>query len=510
MALKSINPTTTKAWQELSQHFQSIEKQHMLDMFSEDDNRSDLFKVSFDGFTLDYSKNRISEETMQLLYKLAQEVDLKDAIEKYFQGDLINGTEQRAVLHTALRSPDDNGIEIEGESVSKKVNEGLGQMKTFSEALISGTKKGHSKKAFTDVVNIGIGGSDLGPKMVVNALEYYQNHLKTHFISNIDGDHVSEILKDLDPETTLFVIVSKTFTTLETMTNANTVKDWFLKQCPVQALEDHFVAVSVNVQEVEKFGINPENTFPIWDWVGGRFSLWSAVGLSVSCAIGFDNFSNLLAGAHEMDQHFENNDFNDNAPVIMGLLGIWYNNFFEVQTEAIVPYTQYLDLFVSYLQQAIMESNGKNVDRNGDRVNYETGTVIWGAPGTNAQHAFFQLLHQGTKLIPVDFIGFSNSLHGNNTHHDILMANFYAQGNALLEGNIRDLSNDNPYNKFDGNRPSNSLVFESLTPHALGKLIALYEHKLFVQGVILNIYSFDQWGVTLGKEMANKHLREAR
>lgn len=521
--MKNINPTTTKAWKELEDHFREIENEHMKDMFSKDDDRAEKFSIQWEDFYVDYSKNRISADTRNLLLKLAEECKLEDAINSYFSGEAINQTENRPVLHTALRASKDAEIKVRGENVLPEVEEVKRKIKDFSFEIISGARKGYTGKAFTDVVNIGIGGSDLGPVMVSESLTFYQNHLNMHFISNVDGDHVHETIKDLDPETTLFVIVSKTFTTMETLSNATTVREWFLRSVPEAEVSKHFVAVSTNLEKVESFGIDRNNIFPMWDWVGGRFSLWSAVGLSISLAIGYDNFAALLSGAHKMDEHFKNTPFKDNLPVQLALLSIWYNNFFKAESEAVIPYSQYLDKFPSYLQQAIMESNGKSVDRNGERVNYETGTIIWGEPGTNSQHAFFQLIHQGTKLIPADFIGFKRSLFEDKNHHDKLMANYFAQTEALLNGKSEEeveeelkfknfkqeeIDRIKPFKVFEGNKPTNTILIDKLTPESMGKLIAMYEHKIFVQGVIWNIFSYDQWGVELGKQLASKILAE--
>jgi glucose-6-phosphate isomerase len=472
---------------------------------------------------LDFSKNRITAETMHLLQELATEVQLKDAIEKYFAGDLINQTEQRAVLHTALRADAGQEILVDGQDVMTEIQAVKLKIKGFCEGVIAGERKGFTGKAFTDVVNIGIGGSDLGPAMLDDALAFYKNHLKLHFVSNVDGDHVQEVIKKLNPETTLFVIVSKTFTTQETLSNAQTIRAWFLKAATQTDVAKHFVAVSTNLQKVQEFGISPENIFPMWDWVGGRFSLWSAVGLSISLAVGPNNFEQLLKGAQQMDAHFKNTPFEQNMPVIMALLSVWYNNFYGAETEALIPYTQYLQKLAPYLQQGIMESNGKSIGRDGKPVGYQTGTIIWGEPGTNSQHAFFQLIHQGTKLIPTDFIGFKQSLHQDQDHHDKLMSNFFAQTEALLMGKTElqvqqefDKQGVNqefaefllPFKVFSGNKPTNTLLIEKLTPASLGALIALYEHKLFVQGIIWNIFSYDQWGVELGKQLATTILNE--
>jgi len=522
MALKNINPTTTNSWKKLTAHFDKIKNKHLKDLFKEDYNRSSNFTLSFKDFTLDFSKNRIAQETVDLLIELANEVDLTDAIQKYFSGDQINATEKRAVLHTALRSKNTSPIFINGQDINPEIKNTLQQIEKISESVISGKWKGYSGKEITDVVNIGIGGSDLGPQMVVEALQFYKNHLNTHFVSNIDGDHVSEIIKKINPETTLFVIVSKTFTTQETLTNANTIKEWFLKSASKNDISKHFVAVSTNIDAITEFGIDQKNVFTVWNWVGGRFSLWSAVGLSISLSIGFKNFRGLLDGASEMDTHFKDAEFNKNIPVLLALISIWYNNFFGSETEAILPYSQYLNKLNPYLQQAIMESNGKNVDRNGNEVAYQTGTIVWGNTGTNMQHAFMQLVHQGTKLIPTDFIGFEESLYGLTDHHKKLMANYHAQMEALAFGktveeahldlkfnnNKEDISSLLPYKVFQGNKPSNAITIKKLNPNSLGKLIAMYEHKIFVQGIIWNIYSFDQFGVELGKELANKFLQK--
>ena len=491
MSLPKINPTTTKAWNQLESHFSKIKEVRMQDLFKEDARRADFFTLEWQDFYLDYSKNRISKETVDLLLKLAEEVKLKEAIASQFTGERINQTEDRAVLHGALRDFD---------HMKPEVKEALGQMQDFSKTIINGSWKGYSGKEIKTIVNIGIGGSDLGPDMVTEALSYYKNHLNVQYISNVDGDHVNEVLKKLDRETTLFIIVSKTFTTQETLTNANTVRKWFLEHASETDIAKHFAAVSTNLEAVSGFGIATENIFPMWDWVGGRFSLWSAVGLSTCCAVGYDNFEQLLKGANEMDKHFKDTDFSENMPVILAMLSVWYNNFFKAETEAVIPYSQYLSKLVPYLQQAIMESNGKSVDRNEDPIDYETGTIVWGSTGTNAQHAFFQLLHQGTKIIPTDFIGFSESLYGNQDHQNKLMANFLAQTEALLQGTEgTEVATD--FRKFEGNKPTNTLLIKKLTPHSLGSLIALYEHKLFVQGIVWNIFSYDQWGVELGKKI---------
>lgn len=523
MALKSINPTTTNSWKKLQDHFEIIKSTHLKELFESNPKRAEELTIKWDDFYVDFSKNRITTETIDALIELANEVDLKDAISKYFEGDIINATEGRAVLHTALRAQENSKVFVNGENVVPEVYEVKKKIKAFTESVVNGEHKGHTGKAITDIVNIGIGGSDLGPAMVVEALQFYKNHLNTHFVSNVDGDHHKEIIKSLNPETTLFVIVSKTFTTQETLSNANSIRAWFLEAMPNEAISKHFVAVSTNIKSVKAFGIDENNIFPMKDWVGGRFSLWSAVGLSISLSIGYDNFNSLLLGAHKMDEHFKSTEFNKNIPVISALLTVWYNNFFNAESEAIIPYTQYLNQFATYLQQGIMESNGKYVDRSGSVVNYQTGTIIWGEPGTNSQHAFFQLIHQGTKLIPADFIGFVESLHGNSDHHNKLMSNYFAQTEALMNGKTKaevlaefegsSLTDEEkqrllPFKIFEGNKPTTSLLIKKLTPESLGKLIAMYEHKIFVQGIIWNIYSYDQFGVELGKQLAKTILKE--
>jgi glucose-6-phosphate isomerase len=523
MALQSINPTQTNAWKKLQAHFESMKNVQMQNLFANEPARAEKMHIEWQDFLVDYSKNIISTETISLLQELANEAQLKDAITKYFEGDIINKTENRAVLHTALRAKENASVKVDGVNVIPEIFSVKNKIKNFSNEIISGQRKGFSGKPFTDVVNIGIGGSDLGPAMIVEALQYYKNDLNVHFVSNVDGDHVNEIIKKVNPETTLFVIVSKTFTTQETLSNAETIRSWFLQSATQEDVAKHFVAVSTNIQKVTEFGINPENIFPMWDWVGGRFSLWSAVGLSISLAVGFDHFDQLLHGAHEMDEHFKNESFYRNIPVTLALLSIWYNNFFGAESEALIPYTQYLQKLAPYLQQGIMESNGKSIGRDGKPVNYQTGTIIWGEPGTNSQHAFFQLIHQGTKLIPTDFIGFKESLYGNKDHHDKLMSNFFAQTEALLMGKTKaqvqsefdkqGISGDKadflaPFKVFSGNKPTNTLLIKKLTPATLGSLVALYEHKIFVQGVIWNVFSYDQWGVELGKQLATSILAE--
>ena len=515
MALPSIKPTTTNSWKKLQEHFNEVNNLHMKDLFAQDKERANKFTVKWEDFYIDFSKNRITEDTLKYLLELAKEVKLKEAIESQFSGEIINQTENRAVLHTALRAPKSATFKVDGVNVMPEIYQVKQKIEAFTNEVVKGERKGFTGKAFTDVVNIGIGGSDLGPAMVVDSLQFYKNHLTTHFVSNIDGDHVNEVIKKLNPETTLFVIVSKTFTTQETLSNANTIKAWFLKSGNEAAIAKHFVAVSTNIKNVSAFGIDENNIFPMWDWVGGRFSLWSAVGLTISLAVGYKNFDSLLQGANKMDNHFKNEDFKTNIPVLLALISVWYNNFYKAESEAIIPYSQYLNQFATYLQQGIMESNGKSVDRNGNAIDYQTGTIIWGEPGTNSQHAFFQLIHQGTKLIPVDFIGFVKSLHGNKDHQDKLMSNFLAQTEALLngkteaevkaEGATGDLI---PFKVFKGNKPTNTIFINKLTPESLGKLIAMYEHKIFVQGIIWNIFSYDQFGVELGKQLASKILQE--
>ena len=523
MALPKINPSQTATWQKIQDHFEKMNQTSMKDLFASDSERASKFHIQWNDFLVDYSKNIANQETIDLLLELANEVQLKQAIASYFEGDVINQTENRAVLHTALRAKESAKIMVDGVNVMPEIYSVKNKIKNFSNEVISGNKKGFTGKSFTDIVNIGIGGSDLGPAMIVEALQFYKNHLNVHFVSNVDGDHVNEIIKKLNPETTLFVVVSKTFTTQETLSNAETIRSWFLQSATQEDVAKHFVAVSTNLQKVTEFGINPDNVFPMWDWVGGRFSLWSAVGLSVSLAVGFDNFDKLLKGANEMDEHFKNESFDKNIPVILALLSIWYNNFFGAESEALIPYTQYLQKLAPYLQQGIMESNGKSIGRDGKPVNYQTGTIIWGEPGTNSQHAFFQLIHQGTKLIPTDFIGFKNSLYGNKDHHDKLMSNFFAQTEALLMGKTeaqvkaefekQGISGEKadfllPFKVFSGNKPTNTILINKLTPETLGALVAMYEHKIFVQGIIWNIFSYDQWGVELGKQLANSILDE--
>ena len=523
MSLSRINPAQTKAWTALQDHFDQDNTSDIKSLFESESNRAKDFSIQWNNFYVDYSKNALSKKTMDLLIDLSKEVGLSEAIAHYFNGTAINETESRAVLHTALRDKDATPINVDGENIIPQILEVKAQMKAFSNDIINGTKRGYTGKAFTDVVNIGIGGSDLGPAMVVEALKFYKNHLKVHFVSNVDGDHVQEVIRELNPETTLFVVVSKTFTTQETLSNATTIKNWFLETASQEDVAKHFAAVSTNTQKISDFGIVPAHVFTMWDWVGGRFSLWSAVGLSIALAVGYDHFEAMLDGAFEMDQHFKHSPFKENIPVVLSLISIWYANFHKAETQAIIPYTQYLSRFSAYLQQGIMESNGKCFDRSGNRVSYETETVIWGEPGTNSQHAFFQLMHQGTKLIPADFIGFKKSLHGDTDHHNKLMANFFAQTEALLSGKTRAQVDQEfaekgtdpalaekvaPFKVFEGNKPTNTLLIDQLTPETLGSLIALYEHKIFVQGVIWNIFSYDQWGVELGKQLATNILSD--
>ena len=524
MALNTINPTTTKAWNALEQHFQTIQHTSIKELFAQNANRFEEFSIQYPSLLVDYSKNRINAETIQLVVDLAKEMDVDTAIQQMFEGDVINVTEKRAVLHTALRNRSNEEVLVDGKDVMPQINEVLYQMKSFSEKVISGEWKGFSGKEITDVVNIGIGGSDLGPVMVTEALKHYKTRLNIHFVSNIDGTHLAETFKEINPETTLFIVASKTFTTQETMTNAFSAKEWFLNSDAQEAdVAKHFVALSTNAEGVANFGIDTANMFQFWDWVGGRYSLWSAIGLSISLAVGFDNFEELLEGAHEMDVHFKTETLDQNIPVVLALLGIWYNNFFGADSVALLPYEQYLSRFAAYFQQGDMESNGKYVGRDGKKVDYETGPIIWGEPGTNGQHAFYQLIHQGTKLIPADFIAGANSLNVLGDHHAKLLSNFFAQTEALAFGKdeetvVAELEKAGKskveidfltaFKIFEGNRPTNSILYEVLTPKVLGNLIAMYEHKIFVQGVIWNIFSFDQWGVELGKQLANVILPE--
>jgi glucose-6-phosphate isomerase len=522
MSLKKINPTQTKSWKKLLKHFESIKNKKIVDLLNS--RKSPVkFNLVWDDFIIDISKNLTDNTTLELLLELADECNLGDAILKQFRGDSINETENRAVLHTAERTFKKDSINIDGKDIIPSIFETREKIKTFTNNILNGNLKGATGKSFTDVVNIGIGGSDLGPVMVVEALKHYCTKLNTHFVSNVDGDHVFEVIKNLNPETTLFIVVSKTFTTQETLSNANTIKSWLTKQLGESSVSKHFAAVSTNQKAIKEFGINPENVFPMNDWVGGRFSLWSSVGLSISLSVGYENFSNLLLGANKMDEHFKTTKFDSNIPVVLALLSIWYNNFFKAETEGVIPYTQYLNRLPAYLQQAIMESNGKSVDRSGNNISYQTGNIIWGDTGTNSQHAFFQLIHQGTKLIPCDFIGFKKPLKKENKQHNKLMSNFFAQTEALMMGKSEkqvleelkqtDLSAKEfeflkNFKVFSGNKPTNTILIDKLTPQSLGSLIAMYEHKIFVQGVIWNIFSYDQWGVELGKQLASKVLGE--
>lgn len=523
--MKNINPTQTQAWQALEAHFAANKETQLKDLFAQDPKRFDKFSLTFGGDILvDYSKNLITEETLNLLVNLAKETDLRSAIDAMFNGEKINMTEGRSVLHVALRNRSDRPVESDGKDVMPEVNAVLAKMKGFCEKIISGEWKGYTGKAIQHVVNIGIGGSDLGPVMITEALRPYKNHLQMHFVSNVDGTHIAETLKNIDPETTLFLVASKTFTTQETMTNALTARDWFINIAGDKAhVAKHFAALSTNGKAVAEFGIDTNNMFEFWDWVGGRYSSWSAIGMPIALSVGFENFEALLQGAFEMDMHFATASYEQNVPVLLALIGLWYNNFHGAESEAILPYDQYMHRFPAYFQQGNMESNGKYVDRNGKPVDYQTGPIIWGEPGTNGQHAFYQLIHQGTKLIPCDFLAPAISHNPIGDHHPKLLANFFAQTEALAFGKskeqveaeflaagktleqVKDLV---PFKVFEGNRPTNSILFKSLTPKTLGALIAMYEHKIFVQGAIWNIFSFDQWGVELGKQLANKILPE--
>lgn len=520
--LPKINPTETNIWEYLVEHF--LENEFDLrTLFAENPHRFEEFSVKRDNYLFDYSKNLVNSTTMEYLLRLAEETKVKEAINLMFSGEKINETENKAVLHTALRDFSDKPIFVDGEDVKPKIKRVLSQMRLFSEKVISGEYRGFSGEKITDVVNIGIGGSDLGPVMVCSALKHYKTRLNTHFISNVDGNHLAEVLKNLNPETTLFIVASKTFSTQETITNAFSAKKWFLQKATEEDVTKHFVALSTNIDAVKSFGIAEENIFEFWDWVGGRYSLWSAIGLSIVLSIGYDNFEKLLKGANETDVHFQTAEFSQNIPILMALLGIWYRNFAGASSYAVLPYSQYLERFPAYLQQTDMESNGKFVDRNGDFVNYEAGTIIWGEAGTNGQHSFYQLLHEGTELIPADFIAFVRSCNVVADHQEKLLANFFAQTEALAFGKNEDEvyaelkqsgNTDDEiykilsYKVFQGNSPTNSLLIDELTPYSLGQLIALYEHKIFVQGVIWNVYSFDQFGVELGKVLANKILPE--
>ncbi|TCT30146.1 glucose-6-phosphate isomerase [Providencia alcalifaciens] len=523
--MKSINPSQTAAWRALEQHYADMKNVHMRDLFAQDKQRFTKFSATFDDQILvDFSKNRITQETLDKLLALAKETQLEDAIKSLFSGEKINRTEDRAVLHTALRNRDNTPVLVDGKDVMPEVNAVLEKMQQFSARIISGEWKGYTGKAITDVVNIGIGGSDLGPFMVTEALRPYKNHLNMHFVSNVDGTQIAETLKDLNPETTLFLIASKTFTTQETMTNAHSAREWLLTFAKDEKhIAKHFVALSTNSEQVAKFGIDTNNMFEFWDWVGGRYSLWSAIGLSIILSVGYENFVQLLSGAHAMDKHFTQTPLESNIPVLLALIGIWYNNFFGSETEAILPYDQYMHRFAAYFQQGNMESNGKYIDRNGNAVTYQTGPIIWGEPGTNGQHAFYQLIHQGTKMIPCDFIAPAVTHNPLGDHHAKLLSNFFAQTEALAFGKTREVVDAEfaaqgktveemeyvaPYKVFEGNRPTNSILLKEITPYSLGALIAMYEHKIFTQGAILNIFTFDQWGVELGKQLASRILPE--
>ena len=524
--MKNINPTHTHAWKSLETHKAELSNITIQDLFKQEKNRFDDYSLTFNSQILvDFSKNNINQTTLSHLRQLAQECSLDSAKEAMFTGEKINRTENRAVLHTALRNRANTPVLVDGKDVMPEVNAVLAKMKDFCQRIISGEWKGYTGKAITDVVNIGIGGSDLGPYMVTEALRPYKNHLNMHFVSNVDGTHIAETFKKVNPETTLFLVASKTFTTQETMTNAQSARDWLLKAAKDEtAVAKHFAALSTNAKDVEKFGIDTNNMFEFWDWVGGRYSLWSAIGLSIALSIGFENFEELLNGAHEMDKHFRSTPIEKNIPTTLALVGLWNTNFLGAQTEAILPYDQYLHRFAAYFQQGNMESNGKYVDRDGNVINYyQTGPIIWGEPGTNGQHAFYQLIHQGTTLIPCDFIAPAQSHNPLADHHNKLLSNFFAQTEALAFGKTKEevetefvkagksldnVKNIVPFKVFTGNKPTNSILVQKITPFTLGALIAMYEHKIFVQGVIFNIFSFDQWGVELGKQLANRILPE--
>ena len=524
--MQNINPTQTAAWQALEQHHQANSDRTIAELFAQQPDRFKDYSLTFDNQILvDFSKNNINQETLNLLRQLAKECALDEAKQAMFNGEKINRTEHRAVLHTALRNRSNSPVLVDGQDVMPEVNAVLAKMKAFCERVISGEWKGYTGKAIRDVINIGIGGSDLGPYMVTEALRPYKNHLNMHFVSNVDGTHIAETLEKVDPETTLVLVASKTFTTQETMTNALTARDWLLAAAKDQAaVAKHFAALSTNAKAVAEFGIDTDNMFEFWDWVGGRYSLWSAIGLSIALSIGFENFEALLSGAHAMDQHFVNAPIEQNIPTTLALVGLWNTNFLGAQTEAILPYDQYLHRFAAYFQQGNMESNGKYVDRNGQRIrNYQTGPIIWGEPGTNGQHAFYQLIHQGTSLIPCDFIAPAQSHNPLGDHHNKLLSNFFAQTEALAFGksqaeveaefvkagkSLDEVKDIVPFKVFLGNKPTNSILLQKITPYSLGALIAMYEHKIFVQGVLFNIFSFDQWGVELGKQLANRILPE--
>jgi glucose-6-phosphate isomerase len=521
----TVNPTTTQAWKELEAYFKTFKGTQMKALFANDKKRFEKYSIKFEDLLVDFSKNIVDDKVFSLLLQLAHECGLKEAIASQFSGERINKTENRPVLHTALRNRSNKPVLVDGKDVMPDINRVLAQMKEFSESILSGSWKGYTGKPISDIVNIGIGGSDLGPLMVTEALKHYQKeNIKLHFVSNVDGTHIAEALKLVNPETTLFIIASKTFTTQETMTNAESARTWFLSKAKnTEYVKNHFVALSTNAKAVAAFGIDTKNMFEFWDWVGGRYSLWSAIGLSIACGIGFENFEELLEGAFAMDKHFEESEFEKNIPVILALIGIWYNNFYGAETEAILPYDQYMHRFAAYFQQGNMESNGKYIDRNGKKVTYQTGPILWGEPGTNGQHAFYQLIHQGTKMIPCDFMAPAISHNPLSDHHPKLLANFFAQTGALMLGKTAtqvetelkasgksqaEIGELLPYMVFEGNIPTNSFLFKKLTPRTLGTLIVMYEQKIFVQGVIWNVFSFDQWGVQLGKQLANIILPE--
>jgi glucose-6-phosphate isomerase len=524
--LPSVNPTTTKSWRKLSKHHKQLKGVEMKTLFAQNPSRFDQMSLQFEDILLDYSKNIATDETLSLLIKLAKECGLKAAVDAMYKGEVINVTENRAVLHTALRNRSNKAVMVDGKNIMPDVNAVLKRMEQFCHKVIAGNWKGYSGKSITDVVNIGIGGSDLGPVMVTEALKPYANHLKIHFVSNVDATHLAEVVKKIDFETTLFLIASKTFTTQETMANAQSARQFFLDHAHDENhIKKHFVALSTNENEVTKFGIDPANMFGFWDWVGGRYSLTSAIGMSIALSIGFDNFKQLLEGFHAMDKHFQSTPFERNMPILMAMLGVWYVNFFGAESEAILPYDQYMHRFAAYFQQGNMESNGKNVDRNGTAINYQTGPIIWGEPGTNGQHAFYQLIHQGTRLIPCDFLAPALSHNPIGEHHTLLLSNFFAQTQALMTGKTQeevvaefekadkkpqDYQKLVPFKVFGGNHPTNSILFKQLNPRTLGSLLALYEHKIFVQGIIWNVFSFDQWGVELGKQLANSILPQLR
>ena len=506
MNFKTVNPTKTQAWEKLKIHFESVKNKHLQDLFTQNKDREKQLSVVNNDFYVDFSKNRWTTETLEIFTELAAQIGLRDSIQQYMGANKLNFTEGRAVLHTALRSAEKE-IVFEGENIMDAVNTAKTKIKIFTDSIINGTQKGYTGKQFTDVVNIGIGGSDLGPKLICNALKYYKNHLNIHFASNIEGDATEEIFKKINPETTLFIVVSKSFGTQDTLKNSILIQNWFLQTAPKTAVSQHFISVTSNEKKAIEFGIKKNNIFPMWDWVGGRFSLWSGVGISVALSVGFDNFNQILAGAEQADQHFLTANFKENIPVIMAFLSVWYNNFYQTQSEAVIPYTNYLEHLVSYLQQAEMESNGKSIDRNGKRVNYETGSVVFGAVGTNAQHAFMQLLHQGTKIIPTDFVGYCTSLHEQKEHQNMLLANLFSQANALAFG-TRGKQVENEFKNFEGNKPSTTFLIKKLTPKSLGKLIAMYEHKIFAQGILWNINCYDQYGVELGKKLNSTILQK--